>query len=57
MSQVAFMPDGNATVRIDLTEPTATTSISNILKEITEIKAENKDLYEALARDDPNLIK
>lgn len=57
MSQVAFISDGNATVRIGLTKLTATASVSKILKEITEIKAENKDLYEALAREDPNLIK
>lgn len=30
---------------------------SRVLKEIREIKARTPDLYEALAKDDPSLIK
>lgn len=36
---------------------TATQSIHQIRRELELIRQENPDLYEALAKDDPNLIK
>jgi hypothetical protein len=60
MAQLYVSPDGSgSTMRRDLTELTpATRSIRlTVLEQIEQIKAENPDLYEALARDNPDLIR
>jgi hypothetical protein len=59
VAQVLYKSNGNVIIRRDITQPTATNSVRlpKTLKEIDQIKAENPDLYEALSKDDPNLIK
>lgn len=51
-------PKCNEVVR-DFTSPTSTHSLDlwKVLEEIEGIKEEAPDLYEALAKDDPNLIE
>ena len=59
MVQTIYRRESDETISREVAKssPRGSVNLSKLFKEIKEIKARNPDLYEALAKDNPNLIR